>query len=249
MKKIKTLLIITILLGAIILPAQTPKKVLFAGNSYTYFWNLPQHVSVMAEEQDIKIETSQSTTGGCNLKHHWKSEKKLNTMQLIDESYYDAVVLQDQSMRAIEAKDSLIHYGKLLAEAIKSKGGKVYLYQTWAREATPETQDIITNAYAELAEIADAEVVPVGEVWKRARELRPNIKLFDPDGSHPSSFGTYLTACVFYSVFTKKSPVGLPHRLETKDKNGDKIYINMVSREGARFCQELAWEVVSEKTE
>ena len=60
-----------------------PKKVLFVGNSYTYFWNLPQNVSLMATDQGINIETAQSTVGGTTWAQHWRGEKGLETRSRI----------------------------------------------------------------------------------------------------------------------------------------------------------------------
>ena len=71
------------------------------------------------------------------------------------------------------------------------------------------------------------------------RTLRPDIQLYDKDGSHPSPAGTYLTACVFYTVLSKKSPVGLPVRIISEDKNKEKLYLNIQPEIDAKFFQEV----------
>ena len=78
----------------------------------------------------------------------------------------------------------------------------------------------------------------------RARELRPDLNLYDPDQSHPSPTGTYLSACVFFGVLTGKSPVGLPDRLITMDKDGETLYLNILPPQDAKFCQEVAAEIL-----
>ena len=235
------LLVVTSLTGQ-----EIPEKVLIVGNSYTYFWNLPQHVSLMAESEELIIHTYQSTAGGSHWGHHWRGERNLNTIDLIKEGDYDAIVLQNHSMSSFERKDSLMHYGKLFSQLIKSKGASIYLYQTWAREWDPYMQSNITEVYNELGEKINAQVVPVGLAWQKARQLRPDINLYDADGSHPSALGTYLTACVFYGVLTKRSPVGLPGRLLSKDSNGEKLYINIQSNGDVLFCQKVAEEIINE---
>ena len=222
-----------------------PEKVLFVGNSYTYFWNLPQNVGLMAAASEIKMKTSQSTAGGSHWGHHWRGERNLTTLDLLNNGDYDAVVIQNHSRSALDMPDSLMFFGKKLADLIKMKGAKIYLYQTWAREWDPYMQAIITEKYLDLAKIINAQVVPVGQAWERARELRPEMVLYDEDGSHPSSLGTYLTACVFYGILTQKSPVGLPHRLSTLDKDGEKLFINIQSQESALFCQKVAEEIIN----
>lgn len=234
--------------GVICADAQTSDevRVLFVGNSYTYFWNLPQHVALFAEGQEINLTTIQSTAGGATLGQHWRGEKELNTRQMIVEGDFDIVVLQDHSRSAIDQPDSLHYYGGKWAKVIRENGGEPMLYMTWAREWDPYMQEQISHEYIKLGEKMNARVAPVGLAWNRARELRPHFDLYDPDGSHPSILGTYLTACVFYGMLTGQSPVGISNRLVTKDQYGQKTYINLQSANDALFCQKVALEVLQQ---
>ena len=223
------------------------KKVLFVGNSYTYFWNLPLTVQVMSEKDSMILETRQSTGGGMSLRQHWNHENNLKTKDIIEKNKFDIIILQDFSLQAINKPDSLLYYGKLWNDFIRNYGAKVYLYTTWARENDPQKQQIITDGYQKLAAEIGATVVPVGQAWEKVRSLRPDIQLFDKDGSHPSPSGTYLSACVFYAVLTGKSPVGLPGRIITKDRNGEKLYLNIQSDNDAKFMQEVVQELLKSK--
>ena len=221
------------------------KKVLFVGNSYTYFWNLPQSVACLAQDKSVKLETRQSTSGGVNLGQHWQGKKGLKTRSIIKRNEFDIVILQDHSRQTIDHLDSLLYYGELLGDLIKSQDAQPYVYMTWAREWDPYMQAEISAGYAQLAKLIDAKIVPVGPAWEKARSLRPGLELYDIDGSHPSPMGTYLTACVFYSVLTGETPIGLPHRLVTTDKDGQKLYLNIQSQNDALFLQKVAEEVVN----
>jgi len=223
-----------------------PKEVLFIGNSYTYFWNLPQTVQAMAEAKGIEMTTRQSTSGGVHWGHHWRGERKLNTRQLLQENNFEAVILQNHSKSTINRLDSMLHFGQLLNREIKTKSGQVFLYLTWAREWDPYMQKEITDGYYQLAKRINASIVPVGPAWDRARQLRPGFPLYDADGSHPSPLGTYLSACVFYGVLTGQSPVGLPNRLISEDKDGEKLYLTIQSSEDALFCQKVAEEIINQ---
>ncbi len=224
--------------------AQESKEVLFIGNSYTYFWNLPQCVEELSVDQPIHLNTRQSTAGGANLGQHWNSEKNLETIEILNENKFDAVILQDHSLRAIEHPDSLLYYGIKLGNLIKSRGARPFVYMTWSRKWNPYMQKTITAKYIELAEKINAQIVPVGLAWQRSIELRPDLELYDEDGSHPSALGTYLTACVFYGTLTGSSPIGLPKRIVTEDADGEKLYLNIQSQETATFCQMVADEVI-----
>jgi len=226
---------------------KAPENVLFIGNSYTYFWNLSQLVAIMCESQSIDLQTLKSTSGGVNLGMHWRGERNLRSVAQVKSRQFDAIVLQDHSLRAIQYPDSLHHFGKLFADLAHQNQAQTYFYMTWAREWNPLMQEEITAMYQKVAALNKAKVVPVGLAWEYARSLRPDLKLYDPDGSHPSTIGTYLSACVFFAVLTGKSPIGLPARLQTKDKNGDPLYLMIVSPNDARFCQEVATEITSKK--
>ncbi|WP_235299243.1 DUF4886 domain-containing protein [Portibacter marinus] len=199
----------------------------------------------MAKAKGINLFATQSTAGGTNLGQHWRGEKNLQTKELVNTQSYDMVILQDHSLRAIDHPDSLNYYVKLWSDLIRSKGGEVYLYMTWSRKWDPYMISTISKEYENIGKEIKSIVVPVGLAWKRARELRPELDLYDPDGSHPSTIGTYLTACVFLEFLSGENPIGLPYRLIDEDKFGQKLYLNILSPEDALFCQKVAHEIYS----
>lgn len=218
-------------------------KVLFIGNSYTYFWNLPHQINALAASKNIPLSCDQSTNGGVNLGHHWNSERNLESKSMIRSSRYNHVVLQDHSLRAFLEPDSLYKYGNLLGDEIKRSNAQSYIYLTWARKDNPLMQMKNNQAYIQLANQIGAKVVPVGPAWEKSRMLRPELELYDPDGSHPSAIGAYLSACVFYAVFTGESPIGLTSRLTARDKDGGYLFLNVLPMVDALFLQQVAWEV------
>ncbi|MEO0877848.1 MAG: hypothetical protein AAFY48_24865, partial [Bacteroidota bacterium] len=52
-------------------------------------------------------------------------------------------------------------------------------------------------------------------------------------------------ACVVFGALTGESPVGLPHRIVSTDQDGEKLYLNIQSKEDALFCQKVAQEVLT----
>jgi hypothetical protein len=71
-----------------------------------------------------------------------------------------------------------------------------------------------------------------GMAWLRAWAKDPKLDLHHADRAHPNVKGYYLNACVIYAALTDTSPVGLaPFSL---------------SKEDARFLQEIAWEQARE---
>ena len=224
-------------------------RILFVGNSYTYFWNLPQSVQSMAVSQGYSYTIRQSTAGGSNLGQHWRGEKSLESVEMIRSGEYDVIILQDHSMQAINHPDSLMIYMEKLGALAEEQEAESYLYMTWSREWNPFMLDQIKTRYTEASASLKANIVPVGPAWDLSRELRPDLQLYHPDGSHPSPTGTYLSACVMFSVLTGQSPVGLPARLTSKDIHGEKLYLNIQTEENALFLQQVAWQIVQQYRE
>jgi hypothetical protein len=57
-------------------------------------------------------------------------------------------------------------------------------------------QTAIALTYLEFGDALRAEVAPVGAAWWLSLSERPDISLFDPDGTHPGVQGTFLAAAV-----------------------------------------------------
>ncbi|MGJ3234906.1 SGNH/GDSL hydrolase family protein [Marivirga sp.] len=211
------------------------KRVLFVGNSYTYFWNLPQLVSAMAESQGENFFTQQSTAGGVNWKQHWEGDKELKTQELIKNGDWDVVVLQNHSLSTVRNQEEFFEYGRKLISLVKSTGAQPLLYVTWSREDNPLMQDNINEAYQKLSEETDSELVNIGSAWSRAKQLKPALELYHPDGSHPSPQGSYLTATLFYKKLSGNTVLGIPERLTSFDKQNQKIYLAILMEYDAKF--------------
>ncbi len=230
----KRLLVSLALVGVLIalfvpaLPCQSvpPVRVLFVGNSYTYFNNLPEMFRELAAAVGQHVETRMVAPGGWRLQDHWE---KGAARQALTGARWDYVVLQDQSTLGVtyylEGKtrvggDEVFrpYADKWVAEVKKARARPVF-YLTWARQATPDDQAALTYAYMSAAKQGGALVVPVGLAWSRVRTEHPEIGLFAGDGSHPSPAGTYLAACTFLATLLERSPEGLPRTVEGQSVN------------------------------
>lgn len=213
-------------------------RVLFIGNSFTYFFNLPQVVQSMAETQGKVIITRQSTVGGSTLEQHWKGEKGTKSMAKLKEQKWDYVILNNHSLSAIESPNEFYEYSGKFVDAIKKIGAKPVFMMTWAYKSNPLMQKQITKAYLELSKRSGVGFVPAGPLFEQARKWRPDLDLFHDD-KHPSSNGTYLLGLAFYKYFTSTKTSEIPFRLTTIDANGEKLYLLFMRQEDADFLQQL----------
>ena len=238
-----------------------PVRVLFIGNSYTYFNNLPEMFTRLASAAKQPVDARMVAPGGWRLKDHWE---KGEARKALAEGPWDFVVLQDQSTLGVtlyvEGK-SRVSSDEVFrpsadrwAAEIKKAGARPAFYLTWARKASPEDQDTLAHAYMSAARASGALVAPVGLAWRRVRHERPAIDLFAPDGSHPSPSGTYLAACTFIAALLHRDPTGLPATvtgtpvdLETEQiQAGKTAVLAQLAPEEARALQQAAWRVWQE---
>ncbi len=204
---------------------------MFIGNSYTYVNDLPHQTARLAASArpPKTLETHFVGEGGATLQRLWETGAAL---EAIRKGKWDYVVLQEQSLLGLGLNDpSMFHtYARRFDAEIKKAGARTVLYLTWARQDSPQSQALLTNAYTSIAAELKAIVAPVGVAWQRALQENPKLVLHVSDGSHPNLAGTYLAACVFYAVLYSNSPAGL-----SQDNQ---------SASNAAFLQRIAWQTV-----
>jgi hypothetical protein len=244
-EKILKTIVAAALISLLALPGHTQEsdtlRVLFVGNSFTFYWNLPQVVQAMAETQKFPLRSAQSTASGASWAHHWKGERGLDSKARIQSGKWDIVVLQNHSTSAIDDTAAFREYGVKFAALIRETGATPLLFQTWAYDSNPLQQPAITKGYTALARSLGSSYVPVGEIWDKARFLRPDLELYSDD-KHPSPDATYLIALAFLKALSGQSVLSVPERLTSLDSFGEKLYLSIVSAENAAFFKQLVEE-------
>lgn len=200
-------------------------KVLFIGNSYTYVNNLPQVIADIATSLGDTLTHDSSAPGGYTFNLHTSN---VTTLSKINAQSWDFVVLQEQSQLPsfdpAQVSVDVYPYARQLDSLILINDSctETFFYMTWGRQngdlsncATYPSvctyngmQQRLRDSYIQMSIDNNASISPVGVAWKRLRDNYPGINLYQADESHPSIYGTYLAACVFYSSFFHKSTVG-----------------------------------------
>jgi len=218
--------------------AKKPLRVLFIGNSYTFF-NGGLGIAVKTLASAVKdgrpFEYVEVTKGGQTLEGHWNDGKALAAIR---QGGWDFVVLQEHSLGALNRREKMFQYAALFDAEIRKVGAKTVFYETWGRKNRPEMYGVVEQAYVGLAKQLKAVVAPAGAAWSRALKANPALSLHIADLSHPTPAGTYLNACVFYETFFGKSPEGLPH---TNKNAAGKVLIDLPESE-ALMLQHTALE-------
>jgi hypothetical protein len=212
------------------LAANKPLRVLFIGNSYTYYnggmGTLVQALAAAAKD-GRRLDYVEVTKGGQTLEGHWKDGKALAEIR---KGGWDFVVLQEHSMRPLLDRERMWSYARQFDAEIRKVGAKTVFYETWARKNKPEMLSSVAQAYAGIAKDVAAMVAPAGSAWERALKAKPELVLHIADLSHPTPAGSYLNACVFYETFFGQSAQGLPRTIKNK---AGKILVDLTESDAA----------------
>ncbi len=199
-------------------PASFSKRILFIGNSFTLFnGGVDRQLRALAPQS----QTASVAFDGYTLEKHWQGGSAL---EQIRQGAWDYVVLQEQSQRPVLEPNKFFEYVQKFDAEIKMRRAKTILWMIWEHSASAAqgvTTQTIADAFARVSKELGVQVAPVGNVFARVRREKPQLVLYDSDG-HPTRLGTYLSACVFYTVIFEKSPVGNSYAdadisLETKN--------------------------------
>jgi len=217
----RLILITSLSLVSVYTSAQT--SVLFLGNSYTAFNNLPQITTDVAASAGFEMTTGANTPGGFTLSGH---SNNVTSQQLIAEGTWDYVVLQEQSQMPSfptwQVETECFPFAQALNDLILDANpcAETVFYMTWGREngdaqncpnwppvCTYEgMDDLLFDRYMQMASDNQGVVSPVGRVWRYLRENAPQLDLYSGDGSHPSYAGSYAAAVTFFSVIMRADP-------------------------------------------
>ena len=179
---------------------QVDKRILFVGNSTTYFFNIPYKVAFLAKAAGMNVEVEYCCGGGAYLHQYANASSSFGKLfrDKLKKFDYDYVVLQDNGNAGYdESKPAL----DILVPLIRETGAEVVLYKRYSSNSDPAQR--INSAYrhevnySKLAETFEIEkIAPSADAFLICTEKYPAINLYHTDNSHHSENGAYLNACV-----------------------------------------------------
>lgn len=224
-------------------------KVLFIGNSYTNYNNLPQLTYEVANSTGDALIVDGSIVGGSSLEFHATNGFTENN---INEDAWDYVIIQGGSIEVALTGSyfdtNVAPYAQQLIGLIETNFAcsQPIFYRTWGREngyggticvdypwmCTYEGMDDALDVnYRVLADANNGLISPVGAVWRYLRENPDTPELYDDDESHPALAGSYAAACAFYTIILRKDPTlitydaGLDPAVALQIRNATKLIV------------------------
>jgi len=193
-------------------------NILFIGNSYTYYNDMPAIFQALARD-NCKDVTATAVTKGRRKLIAYSDPYDATTVKLVEalDKHYDICVLQEQSVLPITEFDTFIEGLTLVTDMVKGHADKFILYATWGRKAghkvlaengwdTEGMAKRLADSYDRAGVQFGFTVSHVGKSFLQVYTHHPEIDLYNPDLTHPSYAGSVLSALTHYYTVFKEFP-------------------------------------------
>jgi hypothetical protein len=242
---------------------KTENKILFIGNSLTYYNKMPQMLQRMFDLSNINVKVVQSTYPGVSLKQHlgYKMTYTIDSMciskplspndtsetvKLLLNEKWKYIIIQEGTIPYLIPEARLLNIIPNILEIkgrVADKTTNWLLFKTWVIKADSfpqkycypsrkihaaivkekccsseinslsEENKILLEAFNEVCEKAQIKAPPVTECFFDIIQNYPKVNLYEDD-SHPSKYGAYLNACVFYCTISGRKASSIKFYLE-----------------------------------
>lgn len=186
-------------------------RVLFIGNSLTYFNGMPYMFAALADSVGESAPVVQMIAfPNFGLPEQWQHGQAPDAIR---DGCWDVVVLQQGPSSLAESRAVLLDYAARFAELVHANGGRTALLSVWPSASRQADFDRTIESYALAAQTVDGVLLPAATAWLETWEREPQIRLY-ADALHPTPEGSYLAAAVTIARLYGRSPTELPAGVE-----------------------------------
>ena len=165
-------------------------RILFIGNSHTYFNDLPELVRQACAQRGQQIEVCMLTHGGKGLDFHaGEPQTRFNILF----GGWDRIILQHRAHPMGELA-ALKQGLETILPWVRQAGSRALLFQTWTRKGDEAAQQEMSGIYRALG--GNGAGHPGGAPRQEHRRLHPEVELYANDGGHAALAGSQLAAQV-----------------------------------------------------
>jgi len=194
-------------------------NVLFIGNSYTFYNDMPLMVEALARSNGKDVSVRSITKGSRKLESY--ADPSDPTTQALDDllarQSFDACFIQEQSHTPVTNYDGFLRGLECVTGKLKGRAEHLILYATWGRNAgnkmltdygwtTEHMAGLLSEAYQKAASHFGADVSPVGSNFLHVTQNHPEIPMYAEDCTHPSYQGSCLAALTHYRTLFGEFP-------------------------------------------
>ena len=197
-------------------PEDADLRVLYVGNSLTFFNDLPALVSELGAMDGVGIYFESIAKPNYSLEDHWR---EFEVQAAIESKKFDIVIAQQGPSALPESQVLLLNYATLLANHCKDNDTQLAMYMVWPSKDRSFDHDNVIYSYTQAAEKTGSLLCPAGLAWKYAWKVDPGLPLYTYDFFHPGVMGSVLAAMTIYGAIEQKSDFDFVDRSKASWKN------------------------------
>ena len=187
-------------------PHARVQKILFIGNSLTFYNDLPGLLEQLSAREDQPLLQDNVTFANASLAFHWNFTA---ARRHLDQGGWAFVVLQEYSTRPASDPAATLRDYRLWGPAVTALGARPILFENWPHQGQESDAPTMHATYLQAQKEIGGDLAPIGPAFLLCQKEHPEIDLF-VDEKHPTVAGTYLAACVLYKTLYHKPAAGLP---------------------------------------
>lgn len=189
-------------------------KVLFLGNSHTFYNDMPQIFANICKEKGKSVEVAMQAHPGVTYGWHYSQFTELRFALMY--GGFDYMVMQQAAHSPCPSKEETIDDGMKIIDLARKCGVTPIPLMPWAEKRDPAHQKGMYDIYNTLSEKAGVKLSHAGEVFEDIFYNHPEIDMYWRDGEHASPYGSYAVAlCAYAAIFGESVKGVLPNSYYT----------------------------------
>ena len=182
-------------------------KVLFIGNSHTYYNDMPQIFKNICDEKGKDVQVQMQAFGGKTYGWHYGQLTELRFALM--HGGFDYIVMQQAAHSPCPSKEETLEDAGKIIELAKKCGVTPIQTMPWAEKRDPDHQKGMYDIYHTLSEKYDVKLAFAGNVFEDVFYNHPEIDMYWKDGEHASPYGSYTIAMAVFAAIFGESVKGL----------------------------------------
>ncbi len=173
-----------------LLPFQiTNERILFIGNSFTFYWNLPSQVEKMSIERGLNWDIKHITAPSATLEIHWNNP---DLKSILENETFNHIIIQEHSTNPLTNPDSSkFYFGQILS--LIPDTTEIHFFSTWMYPSieqfnTSNEQFPIEESIKEIIDGTSTKIIPVGRAFKLFNDKYPQFNLLMEDDKFKNMF-------------------------------------------------------------
>ncbi len=182
-------------------------KVLFLGNSHTFYNDMPQIFANICKESGKDVEVAMQAHPGVTYGWHYGQLTELRFALMY--GGFDYIVMQQAAHSPCPPKEETLADGEKIIKLARANGVTPIQTMPWAEKRDPDHQKGMYDIYNTLSEQFGVKLAYAGNVFEDVFYNHPEIDMYWRDGEHASPYGSYTIAMAVYRAIFGESVKGL----------------------------------------